>query len=182
MSHLPAWPIWKESPFIRLIIPLIAGIAYQWYWPSPIYFIWLIFALSTVARWLIYAQSLSRKYRSQWLNGVCLYATLFATGGLVLFYGDIQHQKTSITRQNTAGKAILVTIEKPLSEKTQSWKTIASVQAVLFDHSINKASWKILLYFQKDSTSQHLQYGKQLLLYKALQPVKNTGNPGCFDY
>ena len=182
MSHLPAWPIWKESPFIRLIIPLIAGIAYQWYWPSPIYFLWLLFAFSIVARWLLYARPLSRQYRAQWLNGICLHATLFATGGLVLFYGDIQHLKTSITRQNTAGKAILVTIEEPLSEKQQSFKTIASVQAVLFNHSINKASGKILLYLQKDSTSQHIQYGKQLLLYKALQPVKNTGNPGCFDY
>jgi competence protein ComEC len=77
---------------------------------------------------------------------------------------------------------VLVTIEEPLSEKNQSYKTIASVQAVLFDHSINKASGKIILYFQKDSSVQHLHYGKQLLLFKALQPVKNTGNPGCFDY
>jgi competence protein ComEC len=182
MSHLPAWPIWKESPFIRLIIPLIAGIAYQWYWPSPIHFMWLLFAFSTVALWLLYVQPLSRQYRAQWLNGACIHATLFAAGGLVLFYGDIQHQKTSITRQNTAGKVILVTIEEPLSEKKQSYKTIASIQAVLFNHSINKASGKILLYFQKDSASLHLHYGKQLLLYKALQPVKNTGNPGCFDY
>jgi competence protein ComEC len=182
MSHLPAWPIWKESPFIRLIIPLTAGIVYQWYWPSPIHFMWLLFAFSTVALWLLYAQPLSRQYRAQRLNGACIHATLFAAGGLVLFYGDIQHQKTSITRQNTAGKVILVTIEEPLSEKKQSYKTIASVQAVLFDHSINKASGKIILYFQKDTASQHLHYGKQLLLYKALQPVKNTGNPGCFDY
>ena len=115
MSHLPAWPIWKESPFIRLIIPLIAGIAYQWYWPSPIYFMWLLLALSTIALSLLQAQPLSRQYRTQWLNGVCLHATLFATGGLVLFYGDIQHQKTSITRQNTAGKVILVTIKEPLT-------------------------------------------------------------------
>ncbi|OQP46994.1 hypothetical protein A4H97_05615 [Niastella yeongjuensis] len=182
MSHLPARPIWKESPFVRLIIPLIAGIAYQWYWPFPIHFIWLSFTFSIVVLWVLYAQPLSRQYRAQWIYGVCIHAMLFATGGLVLFYGDIQHQKTSITRQKTAGKAILVTIEEPLSEKKQSFKTIASVQAVVFDHSINKASGKIILYFQKDSASQHLHYGKQLLLYKALQPVKNTGNPGCFDY
>ncbi|MBO9199234.1 ComEC family competence protein [Niastella sp. MAH-29] len=143
---------------------------------------WLFFALPIVARWFFYTQPLSRQYRAQWLNGIFLHATLFATGGLVLFYGDIQHQKTSITRQNTAGKVILVTIEEPLSEKKQSYKTIASVQAVLFNHALTKVSGKILLYFQKDSTIQQLHYGKQLLLYKPLQPVKNTGNPGCFDY
>lgn len=182
MSHLPAWPIWKESPFIRLIVPLIAGIMYQWYLPSPIHFMWLLFALSAVVRWLLHTRPLARQYHGRWVTGVCLHATLFSTGGLVLFYGDIQHLKTSITRQHTAGKIILVTIEEPLSEKIQSFKTIASVEAVLFNHSINKASGKILLYFQKDSTSQQLHYGKQLLLFKALQPVKNTGNPGCFNY
>lgn len=182
MSQLPAWPIWKESPFIRLIIPLVAGITCQWYWPVSVLFLWLLFAFSIITRWLFSAQRLSRQYHAQWLNGACLHATLLATGGLLLFYNDIRHQKTSITRQYTAGKVILVTIEEPLSEKDQSCKIIASVQAVLFNHSINKASGKILLYFQKDSTIQSLHYGKQLLLFKALQPVKNTGNPGCFDY
>ncbi|THU37186.1 ComEC/Rec2 family competence protein [Niastella caeni] len=182
MSLLPAWPIWKEAPFIRLIIPLIAGISCQWYWPFSIFVLWLLFAFSALALWLFSTQPLSRQYRVQWVNGAWLHALLFATGSLLFYYKDIRHQQTSITRQYTAGNAVLVTIEEPLSEKKQSFKTIASVQAVLFNHAINKASGKILLYFQKDSNVQHLQYGNQLLLFKVLQPIKNTGNPGCFDY
>jgi competence protein ComEC len=182
MSLLPAWPIWKESPFIRLVIPLVAGIACQWYWPLSVLFVWLLWAFSALALWLFSIQPLSRQYRAQWYNGMWLHAMLFTTGSLLFYYKDIRHQKTSITSRYTAGNAVLVTIEEPLSEKKQSYKTIASVQAVLFDHSISKASGKILLYFQKDSIVQHLHYGKQLLLFKALQPVKNTGNPGCFDY
>jgi competence protein ComEC len=182
MSHLPVWPIWKESPFIRLVIPLMAGITCQWYWPLTLLLLWLFFAFSIVALWLFSAQPLPRQYRAQWYNGVCIHTMLFATGGLLLFYKDIRHQQSNITSQNAVGKVVLVTIEEPLSEKKQSYKTIASVQAVLLGHSISKASGKIFLYFQKDSTAQHLHYGNQLLLYKALQPVKNTGNPGCFDY
>lgn len=182
MSHSPAGPVWKKSPFVRLLVPLVAGIICQWYWPVSVHFLWLLFAFSIVTRCFFSAQRLSRQYHAQWLNGACLQATLLATGGLLLFYNDIRHQKTNITRQYTAEKVILVTIEEPLSEKGQSYKTVASVQAFLFNHSITKASGKILLYFQKDSTIQSLQYGKQLLLFKALQPVKNTGNPGCFDY
>jgi competence protein ComEC len=182
MSHLPAWPIWKESPFIRLVIPLVAGITCQWYLPFSVLLLWLSFAASAAALWLFSLLPLLRQYRAQWFTGVCLHAILFATGGLLLYYNDIRLQETSISRKYSAGKAVLVTIEEPLTEKKQSYKSIASVQAVLFDHSISKASGKILLYFQKDSTVQHLQYGNQLLLFKALQPVKNTGNPGCFDY
>lgn len=182
MSHLPAWPIWKESPFIRLVIPLVTGITCQWYLSFSLLFLWLLFACSAAALWLFSLLPLLRQYRAQWLNGTWLHALLFATGGLLLYYNDIRLQETSITRKYSTGKAVLVTIEEPLSEKNRSYKSIASVQAVLFNHSISKASGKILLYFQKDSTVQHLQYGNQLLLFKALQPVKNTGNPGCFDY
>lgn len=182
MPHLPAWPIWKESPFIRLVIPLLAGITCQWYWPFSTLLLWLFFAFSAVALWLFSAQPLSRQYRAQWYNGVWLNAMLFATGSLLLYYKDIRHQKTNITSQYAVGKVVLVTIEEPLSEKDRSYKSIASVQAVLSGHSVSKARGKILLYFQKDDAVQHLHYGTQLLLYKALQPVKNTGNPGCFDY
>ncbi len=182
MSLLPAWPIWKESPFIRFVIPLIAGIACQWYWPVSVLFLWLLLAFSAMALWVFSMQPLSRQYHAQWYNGTWLHAMLFTTGSLLFYYKDIRHQNISITSQYTAGNAVLVTIEEPLSEKNQSYKTIASVQAVLFDHSISKSSGKIILYFQKDSIAQHLHYGKQLLLFKALQPVKNTGNPGCFDY
>lgn len=182
MFLLPAWPIWKESPFIRLVIPLVAGIACQWYWPFSALIMWLLLALSAMALWLFSAQPLSRQYRAQWYNGMCLHAMLFATGSLLFYYKDIRHSKTSITNQYTAGNAVLVTIEEPLSEKQQSFKTIASVQAILLNNSISKANGKVILYFQKDSNVQHLHYGKQLLLFKVLQPVKNTGNPGCFDY
>lgn len=182
MPHLPARPIWKESPFIRLISPLAAGITCQWYWPLTASSLWLLFAFSAFALWLFSALPLARQYRAQWNNGLWLHAMLFALGGLLLFYNDVRNQHLNITRQYVVGKAVLVTIEEPLSEKKQSYKTIASVQAVLFNHSITKANGKIILYFQKDSNAQQLHYGKQLLLYKALQPIKNTGNPGCFDY
>jgi competence protein ComEC len=182
MPHLPAWPIWKESPFFRLVIPLLAGITCQWYWPFNLLFLWLLFAFSILALWLFAALPLSGQYHARWYNGAWLHALLFATGGLLLFYQDIRYQKLNITNVYTAGKVVLVTIEEPLSEKKQSYKTIASVQAVRWGHSISKASGKILLYFQQDSAAQHLHYGNQLLLYKALQPIKNTGNPGCFDY
>ena len=182
MSYLPAWPIWKGSPFIRLVVPLIIGIACQWYWHFSLLFLWSLLALSAITLSLVAALPLSHQYHAQWYNGACLHAMLFATGGLLIYYKDIQHQETSITRQYTAGNAVLVTIEEPLSEKSQTYKTVASVQAILLNRSVHKASGKILLYLQKDSTVQHLHYGNQLLLFKTLQSIKNTGNPGCFDY
>lgn len=182
MPHLPAWPIWKEAPFIRLIIPFVAGIICQWYSPLPAFSAWLLLAVSGLALWLFSFVRLSHQYHARWWNGICLHAILFSTGFLLLYYKDVRHQKNCITTQYHAGNAVLVTIEEPLSEKNQSYKTVASVQAILSNRTVRQASGNILLYFQKDSTAQHFQYGNRLILFKALQPVKNTGNPGSFDY
>jgi competence protein ComEC len=40
----------------------------------------------------------------------------------------------------------------------------------------------ILIYFEKDSLSSAVQYGDQLIIFKSLQPVINSGNPGSFDF
>ena len=44
------------------------------------------------------------------------------------------------------------------------------------------AKGKLLLYFSKDSIKPDLNYGDRILLDKALQPIKNSGNPGAFNY
>ncbi|MEI2740550.1 MAG: ComEC/Rec2 family competence protein [Chitinophagaceae bacterium] len=40
---------------------------------------------------------------------------------------------------------------------------------------------KIILYFKKDSSLQ-VTYGSQIIFKKSLQEIKNSGNPGGFDY
>jgi competence protein ComEC len=182
MPHLPAWPIWKEAPFIRLIIPFIVGIVCEWYWPLNVFSMWLLLAACVIALWLFSLKRLSHQYHAQWWNGVWIHTILFTTGFLLFFYKDVQHKPACISNRYIAGNAVQVTIEEPLCEKKQTFKTVASVQWIFTDHSVQPVTGKILLYFPKDSISQHFQYGNQLLIFKALQPVKNTGNPGCFDY
>ena len=41
---------------------------------------------------------------------------------------------------------------------------------------------KALLYFTKDSLSEHLRSGDELLVYTKLSPPVNNGNPDEFDY
>jgi competence protein ComEC len=182
MPHSPAWPVWKEAPFVRLIVPFITGIICEWYWPLPVLWAWSLLAISCLALWLFSFIPLAYQYHIQWWNGIWLHSILFITGFLLIHYKDIRHDNNCITRQYIAGKALLATIEEPLSEKNQSYKTVASVQAVFSGDSVHSACGNVLLYFHKDSTIQHLHYGTQLILYKTLLPVKNTGNPGSFDY
>ena len=45
-----------------------------------------------------------------------------------------------------------------------------------------KTNGKIILYLGKDSSYRNLSYGSRLVINKPLQEIKNSGNPGGFDY
>lgn len=186
MRYVTIVPVWKESPFLRLIPPFAAGLLTQWYCPLPSLAAWLMLLTAVIALVIFSFTPISRQFRTPWINGFFLYILLFTTGVLLLNYKDIRRQTTGMNMQFHSPNAVLVTIEEPLSEKDRSYKTVASVQAILSDHTVQKAPCmpgrKILLYFKKDRAVQHIQYGNQLILVKPLQPVKNTGNPGAFDY
>jgi competence protein ComEC len=182
MAYSSGFPIWKDAPFIRITLPFIIGIVCQWYWPMPVLGIWCIFIISNATRCLYAVASLPIQYYAQWWPGACFQATLFCAGSLLCNYKDVNHQRKCITSTYIAENAVLVTINEPLTEKPHSFKTIATVQAVIAHDSIQKATGNFLLYFEKDSSTQQLRYGQQLVLHSPLQPVKNTGNPGCFDY
>ncbi|HSN61805.1 MAG TPA: ComEC/Rec2 family competence protein, partial [Ferruginibacter sp.] len=71
---------------------------------------------------------------------------------------------------------------EPLVEKTRSYKADGIVVSVLDGEKKHTSSGKLLLYFSKDSATATLQYGQLILVKKALQPIKNSGNPGAFNY
>jgi competence protein ComEC len=126
--------------------------------------------------------SLSKQFHYAWLNGLFLHILLFTTGVLLLNYKDIRRQTTGINMQYQPGHHLLVTITAPLSSTNRSYKTVATVQALLYGDTIQPTRGKILLYFRKDSSVQQFQYGNQLIITKALQLVNNSGNPGSFNY
>ena len=77
---------------------------------------------------------------------------------------------------------IVVKIAEPLVEKAKSFKANAFVEAVIHHDSVINCKGKILVYFSKDSISARLGYGDRMLINKKLQRIKNSGNPGAFNY
>ncbi len=67
-------------------------------------------------------------------------------------------------------------------EKTKSFKADALVSVLWQNERSLPVKGKIILYFKKDSILDNLNYGTQILINKPLQEIKNSGNPGGFDY
>jgi competence protein ComEC len=184
MQQFMPIPSWKEAPFVRLIIPFIAGILIQWHSNLPAFIAWILLILSLLALLIFSYISMARQFRHAWWNGIWLHALLVAAGQLLCFYQNTARLNSrGINNYFTAGNTVVATIEEPLSAKTRTMKAIASVRAIrLKNGTIQTTKGNILLYFQKDSTLRDLQYGNQIVFTRPLQPIQNSGNPGAFNY
>lgn len=174
---------WKEAPFIRLIVPFLVGVLLQWYGHTNAITGWVLMTGSCIALFVFSFSGLSVQFSFQWINGCSLYTLIASVGMLITYHNDIRYHPKWVNKYYSVGNTIKASIEEPLSEKKQSFRTLASVQVTIRSNGVMKASkGNILIYFEKDSLSSSLQYGDQLIIFKSLQPVKNSGNPASFDF
>lgn len=173
---------WKKMPFVRLIIPLIAGILLQSVFPfSPVVLL-SVGVITSLFLVLHFFLSISTKYKLRWLPGLAINTLLVITGAFISFNKDIRHKSYWIGNYTINSVAVLATLQEPLVEKAKTYKAEASVEAINLNGEWKDATGKILIYFSKDSNIQAMSYGSRVLFYRPLQLIKNSGNPGGFDY
>ncbi len=178
----PVIYIWKQMPFVRLIVPLIAGIILQWYLQFSLSSL-IVFVVAVSVPLLVFLfLPLSLKYSLRWIQGVALMLFIAAIGCLITYNKDISHHKDWVGNHYQDNTAVLATLQEPLVEKAKSYKAEATVEAIQLNGQWRKVTGNILIYFNKDSILPPLKYGSQVLFLKPLQLIKNSGNPGSFDY
>jgi len=116
------------------------------------------------------------------MQGMILNLLLVSVGTAVTWNKDVRNSDSWYGRAFHDGDLIVVKIAEPLVEKAKSFKANALMEAVIHQDSVINCKGKILVYFSKDSISPHLKYGDKILINKKLQRIKNSGNPGAFNY
>jgi len=179
---LPVIYIWKKAPFIRFLIPLITGIILQWHLKIQPGILWILLSVSAIITIAFFFIPFFGRYKLSLLSGLSASLLFISVGGLLTWYKNIQHDENWFGRSyNNVSPLIVTLLEHPV-EKTKSFKANASVDLILNHDSSIKPEGKIILYFKKDSSVSALDYGSQLVITKPLQEIKNSGNPGGFDY
>jgi len=179
---LPVVHTWKKAPFIRMLIPLMAGIIIQWHVQAELIVILPVLMASFFSILALFFLPLLKRYRLAPVNGFLFVFLFAALGALLAWIKDIRHQPGWFGNYYKNENALVVTLTEAPVEKTKSYKANASVNYVLQNDSSFKTTGTIILYFKKDSSITTLGYGTQLLIKKPLQKIKNSGNPGGFDY
>ncbi|MFI5132942.1 MAG: ComEC/Rec2 family competence protein, partial [Chitinophagales bacterium] len=99
-----------------------------------------------------------------------------------VWYNDIRHERQWLGNFYKETDELVASLDEPPVEKTKSVKANATVAFLIENGKRIPVKGKIILYFQKDSLPQGLAYGSQIVFTKPLQEIKNSGNPGGFDY
>jgi len=126
--------------------------------------------------------SIFSRFKLQWLAGLCFYLFLFSAGyGLTVANDPMQFNNYFSNVQNPNHR-YLIKITEPPQEKTNSFRVIAEVNYVEDSIEWDKTTGKVLLYFEKDSTSAALKYGDVLYINAPLKPTEPPANPHQFNY
>ena len=179
----PGIPLWKKAPFLRLLVPVITGILLQWY----VQFYWqqiLVMGICFVVAFAAFQLlPLALRFKLQALQGFLITVILVVIGLFITYQKDIRNNQNWFGKIYHDSDYIIATINEPLLEKNKSYKADAVVENILQNNEVKTTTGKIILYFEKDSTGlPKLKYGDKILISKDLQQIKNSGNPGAFNY
>jgi len=177
-------PIWKEAPFLRLVIPLMLGIALQGYLHLSPVIDGCVFGIPCLLLLLTGSLKSFLKFKRFWVRGLILQCILVGLGLLLTSYADYADQSSCVSKLYSAGDRIVASLEEPLAEKPRSYKAEMAVHFIFKDNQWQPSKGSIVMYLQKNKLadlSLPLHYGDWIIFNKALSPITNTGNPGAFD-
>ena len=173
---------WKQMPFVRILIPFITGILLQWKFTFPFLFVLGFLAATFFLLLIIEFLPISIKYLLRWLQGAGILIFLTALGAVITYEKSYKNNVSWIGSQYKDSSSLLVVLQEPLVEKANSYKAEGTIKAIRMNEEWKEVVGKMIIYFKKDSVPPGIGYGSQIIFQKTLQPIKNSGNPGAFDY
>jgi competence protein ComEC len=164
----------KEIPFLRLGLPLCAGILTGLYIKPDSIFLSVSLLLITSG---FAAGFFFNKYQTNIIYGVALTCSLFLCG-LVLY----TREKTSLSTLKSEKSTFLCTLNDFPEEKASTYMMTVRLQSKVLSGSSETIKGSLMLYCRKDSSLLKLIPGDILLFRCTPVEIENRGNPCEFDY
>ncbi|MEI8052945.1 MAG: ComEC/Rec2 family competence protein [Bacteroidota bacterium] len=179
--HTYRIPIWKQAPLIRIVLSMITGILMQFYFSVPIKIILSFLLLSFILFLIFYYLPIRVRFKFQFAQSALLIIIVSSFAMLLTWNNDWRNKSEWFGKKYNTNDLLLLKIEEPLTEKKQSFTTIASVKAIVRSGKRINVKGKLNLIFRKENNKISIHYGDLILIKKNIQLIKNSGNPGAFD-
>ena len=117
---------WKKTPFLKLLLALMAGILVQWHFQWPIRFIIAALVTTVLLAILFFLLPFFWRYTLQLVNGINIQLIMFSVGCLLSWHHDIRHTPDFIGDYYNENTAVVAVLDEPLVAKTKSMKKKAA--------------------------------------------------------
>lgn len=172
----------KRYPFVRLLIPYLAGIILVLFFPNLPNISWFFLAVLFIALLLFaFSKSTLQRFHYEWVFGVLLYLLLFMFGWQRCYQRQHFIDTDHFSNKDSSNAWIAFVEEEP-AEKARSWKTTLTMSYVRTDGKWTTASGSLIAYFAKDSMQSLPKTGECLIFFTRPDSIPPTLNPYAFDY
>ncbi len=187
----------RQIPILRLIVPFIIGIVLQIHFQLPTKYLFEIIIFFLVVLFFIwYLKKISQSYSYRWIFGFLVHTILFIAGIVIVPTPSTPRGIPTELGQVGAGEEIsrdkylvIANIVKAPIEKPKSVKAVVELKAIKCNNQwvlpssvFGRQAGKAIIYFQKDSMSEKLEFGDEIIFKPYFQDIKTPSNPGEFDY
>ena len=166
-----------QTPFVRFVFPMLAGILFKIFFPTitaPYFeFALVLFVIALI----IDITKLSFRRGLNKLFGILVFLVLLFTGASLV--QTKQQNKPWLPNEKYTYTAVIT--ENP-EIKENSVKAVFEITGIKDSDIKNALNTKVLVYFQKDSTSVNLIMGDLLLAKSQISEVNHSGNPEAFNF
>lgn len=174
---------WTRYPFVRLVIPLMAGILVHKFCSSLLGFpIWIII-LPLLALPVLKYLPLKSSYSGRWIYGLLLNLFLILSGfQLSVLHQSINHRNHFSHLDGENNLVYSGIVDNEPAERANSYRFTLKTDIVNNDGALKKVSGNVMVYVAKDSMAKVIHYGDRVIFTASPAPVPGPKNPDEFDY
>lgn len=169
-------------PFFRLLGPLIVGI----YCSDELIFQgqsgWVascVFPLFCSSLGILILSSFQKRYSRRWIFGVVLFLFCFVLG-FMRMNRQMQAVEFAFGSEETTYRMFLV--EEPQIKERNVFCRVLLTERIGSSYRKTTLNHKAIVYLSRDSLSECLGCGDELIAYTGFSTPANNGNPDEFDY
>ena len=176
---------WNKFPFVRLLLPFLAGIIIAIKIQLPI--IGLNYFLLAICFLIIFSKNLNNfsiGFFTNWVSGTLITIALFIAGYQVTILNTEKFKPQHFVNQKQTFKPILFKAkitDFPI-EKSKTFKAIAEITSIKIYEKWRPCEGKIILFIQKDSLIKQLLPSSIIIVKASINRISTPRNPGEFDY
>jgi competence protein ComEC len=176
--------MWNQAPFVRLLLPFLAGILFGVYCPlhhSLVLIVIVFFALIITTTTLL--PKLNISYKKSWLYGLSINIFLFFIAYQITLLNTEIYEANHYTKYtNGSNQLAYITVNEAYQEKDKSLKMVVEVKAIKKKDKWIPTSGKAMAYFKKNERSLKINYGDELIIQSSFKEIPQPQNPGEFNY